>query len=125
MSSRRDFITWLSAASGIGTAAIGRTESSGRATGVMRAKRESSMPPTGADVGSLFPFVQSQVSSREPTLSFLRDEFHDLKPWKHKARARLLDLLHYDSPKCDPRPQVLAKTDHGDYVQERILFNTT
>lgn len=84
-------------------------------------------PPESAavsQVGSLLPFIRSQVANRWP-LSFLDDRFTDVAAWKKEARSKLLELLHYAPPPCDPRPEVISRTDRGDYVQERILFNTT
>lgn len=81
--------------------------------------------PTESHVGSLFPFIQSQVVKGEPSLSFLRPEFKDLAPWKRAARARLLELLAYTPPACDPRPEVLERVEKEGYVREKVLFNTT
>lgn len=78
-----------------------------------------------ADVGTLFPFIESQAVKKEFPLSFLQSEFRDMKAWKRKARGKLSELLHYDPPPCDPRPQVVEKTDFGDYVREKVYFNTT
>jgi len=80
---------------------------------------------TGSDVGSLYPFIQSQAVQKDFPLSFLRDEFRDLAAWKKQARGKLLDLLHYAPPKCDPRPEVVETLDRGDYVREKVFFNTT
>jgi dienelactone hydrolase len=83
------------------------------------------MASTGSDVGSLFPFIQSQAVKQNQTLSFLRDEFRDVRTWKRRARGRLQALLHYAPPKCEPRAEVVSREDRGDYFQERVLFNTT
>ncbi|HTE20543.1 MAG TPA: alpha/beta hydrolase family protein [Armatimonadota bacterium] len=79
---------------------------------------------TGSHVGSLFPFIQGQATA-SPSLSFLRDEFRDRAAWKHAARGKLLELLHYSPPKVDPRPEVVEKVDRGEYVREKVYFNTT
>jgi len=116
MTTRREFLQWL--------AAIGLY----RGTEVPHRhpdKTEFPMPETGSDVGSLFPFIQSQAVRGEFPLSYLREEFQDLRAWKQKARGKLLELLHYAPPKCDPRPEVVEKVDKGDYVQEKVYFNTT
>jgi dienelactone hydrolase len=84
-------------------------------------------PPESASVsqaGLLLPFIRSQVPKRF-ALSFLNDRFDSVAAWKKEARGKLLELLHYAPPKCDPRAEVLSRTDRGDYVQERITFNTT
>ncbi|HTU94085.1 MAG TPA: alpha/beta hydrolase family protein [Gemmataceae bacterium] len=82
-------------------------------------------PKTGSDVGSLFPFIRNQAVRSGFPLSFLRDEFNDLPTWKRQARGKLLELLHYAPLRCDPRPQVVEKTDKGDYIREKVYFNTT
>jgi dienelactone hydrolase len=82
-------------------------------------------PYTDSDIGSLYPFVQSQAVKGEPLLSFLRSEFTDARAWKSRGRGKLLDLLHYAPPPCDPRAEAVERVDRGDYVQERIYFNTT
>lgn len=89
------------------------------------AERGASMPVTNSDVGSLFPFIQSQAVKADFPLSFLRDEFKDVQAWKRLARGKLLELLHYAPPKCDPQPEVVEKVDKDDYVREKVYFNTT
>jgi dienelactone hydrolase len=81
--------------------------------------------PTGSDVGSLYPFIQSQAVKGEFPLSYLQPQFKDLSVWKRKARSKFLELLSYAPPKCDPRPETVEKVDRGDYVQEKVYFNTT
>src|SRR6478736_4509356 len=83
------------------------------------------MSTTDADVGSLFPFIESQVIKGEFLLSFLREEFRDVAAWKRQARGKLLELLHYAPPPCDPHPEVVETVDRGDYLQEKVYFNTT
>jgi len=83
------------------------------------------MTPTGSDIGSLYPFIQSQAVKGQPSLSFLRDEFQDLEAWQRQARGKLLELLHYAPPPCDPQAEVVEKVDRGDYVREKVYFNTT
>jgi len=82
-------------------------------------------PDPGSDIGSLYPFVQSQAVAGEFPLSFLQKEFSDVAAWKRRARGTLLELLHYAPPPCDPRPETIERVDHGEYVQERVSFNTT
>src|SRR5262249_33271463 len=35
------------------------------------------------------------------------------------------ELLHYAPAKCDPRPEVVERSDRGDHVREKVYFNTT
>lgn len=80
---------------------------------------------TGSDVGSLFPFIQSQAVKGEFPLSWLNPRFRSLASWKKRARAKLLDLLHYAPPPCDSAPELLEQVDCGDYIREHVRFNTT
>src|ERR1043166_9066910 len=66
-------------------------------------------PPIGdSDIGSLYPFVRSQAVKGEFPLSFLQRRFTEVAAWKKEARARLLDLLHYAPPPCDPQAETVA-----------------
>jgi dienelactone hydrolase len=80
---------------------------------------------TGSDVGSLFPFIQSQAVHTDFPLSFLRKEFTNLQAWKRQARTKLLELLHYAPPPCKSRAEVVETTDQGDHIREKVRFNTT
>lgn len=80
---------------------------------------------TGSDVGSLFPFIQSQAVKGEFPLSFLNPRFRSLRSWKKTARGKLVELLHYAPPACKPAAETVERVDCGDYVREKVWFNTT
>ena len=84
-----------------------------------------SVPAPDSDIGSLYPFVESQVVKGELPLSFLQKEFTDLSAWKSTARGKLRELLHYAPPPCEPRAETVERVDRGDYVREKVYFNTT
>lgn len=117
--SRRAFLESLAA---IGCLSLASTEA--LAADPNHGPAPSTVPPD-AELGSLFPFIASQVSSGPAAMSFLRDRYHDVAAWKREARAKLLDLLHYAPPPCDPKPEVVEKVDRGDHVRETVYFNTT
>jgi dienelactone hydrolase len=81
--------------------------------------------PARSDVGSLFPFIESQAVKADFPLSFLNPRFKSLKRWKQTAREKFLELLHYSPPRCNPSAEVVEKVDRGDYIREKIYFNTT
>jgi dienelactone hydrolase len=121
---RRDFLQSLTA----GLCAPAACENFLSAAGEVSASLPAAaqvFPPTGSDIGSLYPLIQSQAVKGEFPLSFLRKEFKDLKAWKRKARGKLLELLHYAPPGCRPQAEVVERVDQGDYVREKIYFNTT
>ena len=114
MTTRREFNQCLAAAAGIPLLACEAA-----------AAQPPAAPPAGADVGSLFPFIQAQAVKNDFPLSFLQEPFTDLAAWKRQARGKLLELLHYSPAACDPRPEVVERVDRGDHVCERVLFSTT
>ena len=78
-----------------------------------------------SDIGSLYPLIESQAVKGDFPLSFLNSRFKNLKRWKQTAREKFLELLHYAPPRCDPAAEIVEKVDSGDYVREKIYFNTT
>ena len=82
------------------------------------------MRPTGADLGSLFAEVDRIAGSPSYAYSFLTDRFRDLAAFTKTARAKVYDLLRYRPAKVDPRPEVVERSDQGDYIREKVLFST-
>ena len=78
-----------------------------------------------AQMGSLYPFVRATADGSPLDLSFLNDRFSDVEAWKAQGRAKVLELLHYSPPECDPNAEVLERVDCGEYMREKIAFNTT
>jgi dienelactone hydrolase len=120
MNTRRQF---LAAAAGVAALpALGRA-----ADAPPKFQYVASPPPpkTGPHTGSLDPMIQQLKPGPDFPLSYLHRDHADLGVWKTKARAKMLDLLHYEPEKCDPRAEVLSRKDCGDYIREEIRFNTT
>ena len=82
------------------------------------------LAPSNSDVGSLFPFIQSQVRTDFP-LSYLDARFQDVNAWKQAARGKVLELLHYRPEKAHPEAESVEEQDQGEYIREKIYFNTT
>ena len=80
---------------------------------------------TAPHLGNLYPFVQGQADRSTFELSYLRNEFKDLRGWQRTARARVFDHLFYAPPKVDAKPELIRRTDRGDYVEEYLTFQTT
>jgi dienelactone hydrolase len=119
MRTRREFCQWAGAA--LGAACL--SEDAGLS--FAGSPDAPAAPKTGSGIGSLFPFVEHLAVHGEFPLSFLREEFKDLPAWKQQARGKLLELLHYRPPRCDPRPETLERVERDGYVREKVLFNTT
>jgi dienelactone hydrolase len=76
-------------------------------------------------IGSLYPFAQTQADRSRLELSFLQARFSDLKTWQKTARARVLECLDYSPSPTAAAPQILRRTDRGDYIEEYLTFQTT
>jgi dienelactone hydrolase len=80
---------------------------------------------TGSHLGSLYPFVQKQADRSPIELSFLLPEFRDLRQWQKRARAKVFEHMFYAPPPVSADPQVIRKTDRGDYTEEYLTFQST
>jgi len=58
-------------------------------------------------------------------LSFLHARFEQLAPWQKTARARVLECLCYSPSSVAPAPEIIRRTDRGDYIEEYLTFQTT
>ena len=123
--SRRDFLQRL-AASVCTTAYLSEqaSQASSKQTSESERKVVQSIR-TESDVGSLFPFIESQAVKSDFSLSFLNPQFKTCKAWKRRARGKLLDLLHYAPAACNSQPEIVERLDKGTYIREKIYFNTT
>ncbi|MGV3725000.1 MAG: dienelactone hydrolase family protein [Actinomycetota bacterium] len=123
MATRRSIIKAAAAAAANGVlTGVAATEAVAAAQAP--ATQGGALARTASDVGSLFTFIRSQATA-SPALSYVRDEFKDVAAWKRQARGKLLELLHYAPEKTDPKPELVERIDRGDFVQEKVYFNTT
>ncbi len=119
MLKRREFMRWLGASVCLPSLAVPDSMLAGQpATDAVAGE-------TGADLGSLFLFIQSQAVKGAFPLSFLQPEFKNARSRKARARSKLLELLNYSPPQCDPTAKVDERKDCGDYFRERVTINTT
>ena len=81
--------------------------------------------PDSPHLGNLYPFVQQQADRSPLEQSFLHSRFRDLASWQKAARARVLEHLFYAPPPAPPSPDVVRRTDRGDYIEEYLTFQTT
>jgi dienelactone hydrolase len=81
--------------------------------------------PDNPHIGNLYPFVQQQADRSRLELSFLQPQFRDLASWQRTARARVLEHLFYSPAAVSPEPEVIRRSDRGDYIEEYLTFRTT
>ena len=78
-----------------------------------------------AQMGSLYPFIRATADGSPLELSFLNERFTDLEAWKREGRAKARELVRYDPPEVEPRAEIVERVDCGDYIREKLYFNTT
>lgn len=83
------------------------------------------LPPTGADLGSLFQVVEQIAQDRKFTLSFPSDRFANVDQFRAEARAKIFELLCYHPPKVEPRAEILERVECDGYTREKITFATS
>jgi dienelactone hydrolase len=121
MSSRRQFLGAL----GSGAAHLASAEGAAPPAVSLPADGPRDLPPTGADLGSLFAEVEKLAAANRPAYSFLGDRFATLPDFKATARAKVFELLGHGPERAAPRPEVVERIDCGDYVREKVIFSTT
>jgi dienelactone hydrolase len=80
---------------------------------------------SAADLGTNFDAVEKIAAMNQPSV-FPRDqavEFTDA--FRAAARAKVREVLSYEPPRVDFHPEVVERTDCGDYIRERVLISTT
>ncbi len=124
--SRRRFLASLGVSVGA-AAASGSNVAAGGEAATVEIRYAMNLPPpkSGPHTGTLDEAIQRLRPGPDLPLSFLHAGNDDLDAWRGRARAKMLELLHYDPAPCAPAAEVLERIDCGDYVREEIRFNTT
>jgi dienelactone hydrolase len=91
--------------------------------GVAQMSTEETVPQ--AQAGSVYPLLRATADRSALSLSFLQPRFDDVEAWKRRARAQVRELLHYDPPHCPPNAEIVERVDCGEYIREKLYFNTT
>ena len=78
-----------------------------------------------SDIGNFYEFLKA-VSERNPReLSFLNASWKDLKQWRSAAQKKVLELLSYFHPEGPLDATTVCASEHHDYWQEEVEFNTS
>ncbi|MDX2032193.1 MAG: alpha/beta hydrolase family protein [Blastocatellia bacterium] len=118
--SRREFCEWLA----IGAGNLPIAADSAMAREIPGSAPLQPVAATGSHIGNLYPFVQQLADQSPLELSFLRPEFTNLRRWQTRARAKVFEFLLYAPPPVAPQPQLIRRTDKGDYIEEYLTFQT-
>ncbi|MCC6507978.1 MAG: acetylxylan esterase [Pirellulaceae bacterium] len=83
------------------------------------------LKPAGADLGTLYQDMLALCADRPFDMSFLGDRFATLPEFLQTARQQVFETLQYRPSAVAPNAEVLERADMGDYIREKILFNTS
>jgi len=78
-----------------------------------------------SDSGSLFPQIEAIAEQCRYPLSYLEAGYHDLASYRREVRKKVPELFHYDPPAVPPAAEVVKRWEYSDYIQERVVFQTT
>jgi dienelactone hydrolase len=81
--------------------------------------------PYDSDSGSLFPQIQALAKLCRYPLSYLEAGYPDVKSYRVQVRKKVLELLQYDPTAVPPASEVVKRWEYSDYIQERVVFQTT
>ncbi len=84
-----------------------------------------STEPTGADIGSQYPWIDSMARRYDFPMSFLSDNFRSLEEFKQAGRAKLLECFGRQPAPVQPSAEIVDRREFPEYVREKILFSTT
>lgn len=76
-------------------------------------------------LGNQAPFLKSLERKSDFSFSFLNEKYSDFEEWAPVARKKVFDSLFYSPAPVAPDPGVAESTDMGDYIREKVYFNTT
>lgn len=129
MTSRRDFLQYLTSAS---TAAMtgfplrGNAAPAGSAAAnAPSADLPQSLEPSGADLGSNYRAVEKLAAGKRYAYSFLGDRFATLAEFKRAGRAKVLESFGYQPGPVEPRAEIVDRRDVGDHIREKVVFSTS
>ncbi len=83
------------------------------------------LPPTGADLGSLFSDVAKIADANAYSLAYSSGKFKSVEEFTAAARARVFEILQWKPAKVDPKPEVIDRVERDDHIREKVLFSTT
>jgi dienelactone hydrolase len=80
--------------------------------------------PQGHRMLSPYDGVHAWIANEKPVLSFVGETREDWQRWRERFSTELLSLLGKWPERVAPETEVLESVDCGDYVRERIVFDS-
>ncbi len=85
--------------------------------------RAQSVDP--ADVGQFYPWLQEQANNQPMSLSYLASDWVDREEWRNTGRAKMHELLAYESSAGGLNAEVLEVTAKEDYTRYHVRYSVT
>jgi dienelactone hydrolase len=79
----------------------------------------------GTPLGNHYQLLRSFQQKTKFELSFLQKKFSNLEAWKTVARRQLWKLIPEKVTRCDFNAEIVERVDKGDYIREKVYFNST
>ena len=120
-SDRREFLAGLGLLPLLGTTAlaVGGDETK------LIADPTRPLQPSTADLGTNFAAVEQIAAACQPSVFPIGTEIAFNPAFRAAARARVREVLSYEPPHVDFKPEVVERVDCGDFWRERVLISTT
>ncbi len=80
---------------------------------------------TGADIGTLYDEIAVIADRCDYPMSLLTGNYGSAAEYRKAVQEKVFELLHYDPPETAPQAEVVDRWETDEYIQEKILFNTT
>jgi dienelactone hydrolase len=83
------------------------------------------MGDRSADTGSYYPWLQARADSRPMSLSYLARAWPEVEQWRIQARAKMQELLRYDTEPADLEPETLDSQDGEGFTRLTVRYQVS
>lgn len=77
------------------------------------------------DVGNFYSMLQKRADSRAMSLSYLSRCWPEPEQWRIKARAKLQELLRFETDAVDLEPEILASCQRDGFTRHTVRYRVT
>ncbi|MFH1566806.1 MAG: dienelactone hydrolase family protein [Gemmatimonadota bacterium] len=77
------------------------------------------------DTGNYYPWLQALADRSPRSLSFLSRDWPEPEQWRIRARAKVQELLSYDTEAADPEPEILETESRPGFARHRVRYRVT
>ena len=78
-----------------------------------------------SDVGNFYPMLQDYIDNSDMSLSYLSHPWPDIEQWRIKGRAKMQELLAYDTDAEPLDPEILKTIREDGYTKYLVRYNIT